>query len=242
MSTDDDIDALAGEYVLGTLDGVERASVAARRQREPALDRAIREWEVRLAPLVQATPEVIPPPDMLRRIEQAIDGKASVGGDGGGSVVELAALRRSVATWRRVAAAASSIAAALMLVIGLRETVWREPPQTYVGVFQRDDVLPSFYLTIDLAKRELTIRPVDAKPLPGRVYQLWIASDQLGPAPRSLGLVDEALAPTTKLLINYEPQLLQRATFGVSIEPTGGSPTGRPSAGALHTKLLPVAY
>lgn len=239
MSTDDDIEALAGEYVLGTLDRAERASVAARRQREPALDRAIREWEARLAPLDAMTPEKTPPADVLRRIEQAIDRKAD---PAGGNVVELAALRRSVAAWRRMAVAASSIAAALVLAIGLRETVWREPPQTYVGVFQRDDVLPSFYLTIDLAKRELTIRPVDAKPLAGRVYQLWIASDQLGPAPRSLGLVDEALAPTKKLLVNYEPQLLQRATFGVSIEPTGGSPTGRPSPGALHTKLLPVAH
>lgn len=239
MSTDDDIDALAGEYVLGTLDQAERASVAVRRHREPALDRAIREWEMRLAPLDATTPEVAPPAGLLQRIEQAIEGKF---GAGGGNVIELASLRRSVAAWRQAAVAASSIAAALLLVIGLRETVWREPPQTYVGVFQKDDVLPSFYLTIDLAKRELTIRPVDAKPLPGRVYQLWIASDQLGPVPRSLGLVDDNLAPTTKLLINYEPQLLQRATFGVSIEPTGGSPTGRPSPGALHTKLLPVVH
>lgn len=239
MSTDEGIDALAGEYVLGTLDQSERASVAARRQREPDLDLAIREWEARLAPLDATTPAVPPSPDLLRRIEQAIDSGV---GAGDGTVVELAQLRRTVATWRRLAVAASSIAAVLMVVIGLRETVLREPPQTYIGVFQKDDVLPSFYLTIDLARRELTIRPVDAKPLPGRVYQLWIASDQLGPAPRSLGLVDETLAPTTKLLLSYEPQLLQRATFGVSIEPAGGSPTGRPAPGALHTKLLPVAY
>jgi anti-sigma-K factor RskA len=35
--------------------------------------------------------------------------------------------------------------------------------------------------------------------------------------------------------------LLQRATFGVSLERAGGSTTGRPSPGALHAKLLPVA-
>ena len=38
-----------------------------------------------------------------------------------------------------------------------------------------------------------------------------------------------------------EQGLLQRATFGVSLEPSGGSPTGRPTSPALHAKLLPVA-
>ncbi len=42
MTGDEDLDGLAGEYVLGTLDADERAAVAARRLREPALDMAIR--------------------------------------------------------------------------------------------------------------------------------------------------------------------------------------------------------
>ena len=113
-------------------------------------------------------------------------------------------------------------------------------PQSYVAVFQKDDVLPSFYLTIDLKSRELTIRPVNAERHPGKTYQLWIASDQLGPAPQSLGLVDTDLAPTRKTLASFDPQLLQKATFGVSLEPAGGSPTGRPTSPALHAKLLPA--
>ena len=40
-----------GSPVLGTLDPVERASVAARRQREAGLDAAIVAWEHRLAAL-----------------------------------------------------------------------------------------------------------------------------------------------------------------------------------------------
>ena len=89
--------------------------------------------------------------------------------------------------------------------------------------------------------RELTIRPVGAERQPGKTYQMWIASDQLGPAPQSLGLVDETLAPTRKSLAGFDANLLQKATFGVSLEPTGGSPTGRPTSPALHAKLLPVS-
>jgi anti-sigma-K factor RskA len=237
MTTPDDIDALAGEYVLGTLDAAERVTVAARRQREPALDTAIGAWEARLAPLNDLATPITPPPGLFQSIEKRIEaGPAKIPS----AHLELAALRTRVAHWKRMTVAASAIAATLALVIGLRETVLRPQLPTYMAVFAKDDVLPSFYLTMDLEKREMTIRPIDAQRQVGKTYQLWIASDQLGPAPQSLGLMDDDLAPTRKQL-NYDPALLRRATFGVSIEPAGGSPTGRPTSPALHAKLLPVS-
>ena len=51
MTELDDINGMAAEYVLGTLNAAERAQVAARRMREPALEAAIVEWETLLAPL-----------------------------------------------------------------------------------------------------------------------------------------------------------------------------------------------
>lgn len=235
MTARDDIEDLAGEYVLGTLDAGERASVSARRQREPELDAAIRDWERRLAPLHAATMSIAPPPDLFRRIERRIGAGETT------DVTELVAVRRQLKRWRGIGVAASATAAALLVAIGVREFVWTAAPQTYVAVFAKDDVLPAFYMTFDLARRELTIRPVDAQRQQGKTYQLWIASDQLGPAPQSLGFMDDSLAPTTKVLSQYDQGLLQRATFGVSLEPAGGSPTGRPTSPALHAKLLPVA-
>lgn len=238
MTTFDDIDDLAGEYVLGTLDTAERAQVAARRLREAPLDAAIRDWELRLSPLNDSTKSASPPADLLQRIERRIDEikKSDL------TVVNIADLQRRVQRWRRVAVAASAIAASLMVVVGVREGLYRDQTQTYVAVFAKDDVLPAFYFTIDLKSRELTIRPVGAERQPGKTYQMWIASDQLGPSPQSLGLVDDTLAPTRKSLTNFDPNLLQKATFGVSLEPTGGSPTGKPTSPALHSKLLPVSH
>jgi anti-sigma-K factor RskA len=234
MTTRDDNDDLAGEFVLGTLNAAERAAIAARRLREPDLDTAIRDWERRLSPLDTATIPVTPPADLFRKIERRI------GASTADAVVELTAVRRQLQQWRRIGIAASALAAALLITVGVRETQWQPAPQTYVAVFARDDVLPAFYMTFDLARRELTVRPVDAQRQPGKTYQLWIASDQIGPAPQSLGLMDETLGPTTKVLSQYDQGLLQRATFGVSLEPAGGSPTGRPTSAALHAKLLPV--
>ena len=236
MTTDDDIDATAGEYVLGTLDPTERAVVAARRQREPALDAAIRDWEQRLAPLDAATREIAPPVGLWTRIERRLDAPV----DGRTLPSEIGQLKRQVQRWRRAAIAASAIAAALVVTVGVREQLYRAQPTNFVGVFQQGDIEPVFYLTIDLKTRELTLRPVRAERQPGKTYQLWIASDQIGPAPQSLGLVNADLAPTHKSLTGFDPALLRQATFGVSLEPEGGSPTGRPTSPALHAKLLPA--
>ena len=72
MSGPADIDALAAEYVLGTLDPAERLAVAARLQREPALRAAVETWERRLGPLADLSPLVAPPPALAAKIEQLI--------------------------------------------------------------------------------------------------------------------------------------------------------------------------
>jgi len=56
MTEEDDIDGLAAEYVLGSLDVDERKAVAARRNTDAKLNRAIEAWEKRLAPLAHRAP------------------------------------------------------------------------------------------------------------------------------------------------------------------------------------------
>ena len=68
MTDDEDIDGLAGEYVIGTLNASERASVAARRAREPDLNAAIIDWERRLAPLTETAVPVAPPTSLFAKI------------------------------------------------------------------------------------------------------------------------------------------------------------------------------
>ena len=237
MNGHDDIDMLAAEYVLGTLDGVEREAVTRRREHESALDAAIAAWERRLASFNGEVAPVNPPADLLTRIEARLANGASQLEAPAAQVIRL---KRLVSRWQRAAIAATALAACLALAIGARETVWRPAPQSFVAVFQKDDALPSFVLTIDLASRQLTVRPVAAEPQAGKTYQLWIASDRLGPGPRSLGLLDDVPTSTSKSLTGYDSSLIQKATFGVSVEPPGGSPTGRPTGPALHATLIPA--
>jgi anti-sigma-K factor RskA len=232
MSDQEDIDALAAEYVLGTLSPAERTAVSARRQRERDLDAAIEAWEVRLAPLAEAAPSVEPLPGLLAAIET----KIAHGADNS-TVIEL---QQRVTRWRRLAIAASAAAACLVVAFGLREFTRAPQPVSYVGVFQKDDQSPAFLLTVDLETRVLSIRVVAAERPTDKTYQLWIASEQTGGVPQSLGLIEDPMRVTRASLTSYDPAVVQRATFGVSLEPLGGSPTGRPTGPALHSKLIPA--
>ena len=81
---------------------------------------------------------------------------------------------------------------------------------------------------------------VAAERQPGKSYQLWIATEQSGGVPQSLGLIEDRSDITRTVLNAYDPAVVQKATFGVSLEPAGGSPTGRPTGPALHAKLIPA--
>jgi anti-sigma-K factor RskA len=234
MTELDDIDGLASEYVLGTLDAAERAMVAARRQREPALEAEILDWEKRLAGLNVDVLPVAPPDAVWQGIQQRLTA-AHAPLQPSANSAQVVTLERRVTMWRRTAMAASALAASLLLAIGVREFAFPPKEATFVGVFQKDDVSPAFMLSIDIVERRITIRQVAAPSEPGKTYQLWIASDRIGPAPQSLGLIEAREVTKT---LPFETALLRQATFGISLEDAGGSRTGRPAANALHTKLF----
>ena len=95
-------------------------------------------------------------------------------------------------------------------------------------MLQREATAPAFILTVDVANRSLTIRRVSAPREPGRTYQLWLISNKF-PEPRSLGLVgaDDFTQVSDPILL--DAATIGDATFAVSLEPDGGSPTGAPS-------------
>jgi anti-sigma-K factor RskA len=235
MTISPDDDFAAAEYALGTLDASERATLAARRLREPELDEAIRAWEERLAPLAEAAPEVEPPRDLLPAIEARIRG-APPEAAANAAVVTL---RRSLARWRVAAIAASIIAAMLAIGFFVREATRQAVPREYVAILQKDAASPAFEVTVNLDKQELTVRPVAARAPPGKSYELWIIDAKLG-APRSLGVVGET--PRAANLSAYDPAVVADATYAVTVEPPGGSPDGKPSGPPVFVgKLIPVA-
>jgi anti-sigma-K factor RskA len=231
ISSDDDF--AAAEYALGTLDASERATLAARRLREAELDEAIQGWEARLAPLAEAAPEIEPPRDLFPAIEARIRG-ASPDAPANATVV---ALERGIRRWRAAAIAASLVAALLAVGFVARETSRTSPPHEYVAILQKDAGSPAFEVTVNLDKQELSVRPVAAQAPPGKSYELWLIDAKLGA--RSLGVVGDTSRATN--LSAYDPSVVAGATYAVTVEPPGGSPTGQPSGAPVFVgKLVPV--
>ncbi len=233
------IDDLAAEYVLGTLSTEERVAVSARLQRELPLQAAVAYWEKRLAPLDELAPPIVVPIGLKSRIDHKIAAVAS-GAIAGGSVVTLDVhdLQRRLRHWRTSALAATAIAASLAVILGAREMVRPPLEQNFVAVFQKDDASPSFVMSVDLASRTLSVRRVAADVPSGKTFQLWIASDKLGVGPQSLGLVEDRVTEVKKAISGIDPSIVQNALFGVSLEPAGGSPTGKPTGPVFHAKLI----
>jgi anti-sigma-K factor RskA len=234
MSELDDIDGLAAEYVLGTLTREERQVVADRRVTDKALDRAIEAWERRLAPLLENISPVAPSPNLYNKIRAQIGSPQQV--------VSLKAreqlLARRAARWRNAFVGATAVAACLVGVLGYRETVGRDEARQYVAVLDSGDDLPAFLLTVDTRTKMCVITAVNPPTQSAKTYQVWMVSDKM-PKPKSLGMVNKpGEMQMMPMQSRSEMDLLMNASFAVSVEPMGGSPTGAPSGPVMFTGKL----
>jgi anti-sigma-K factor RskA len=176
------------------------------------------------------------------------------------SGADVIVLARRVRRWRGIAALAGTVAAALAALVVAREyrpdllpapirpkpliQVVEKPvevpsprPAQYVAVLQKDPSSPAFLLTFDLDRHSLAVRRVGADKQTGKSYELWLISDKFS-GPQSLGLIgsDEfTVRPESAVL---DPVTLSAATYAVSLEPEGGSPSGAPTGPVLFTGRL----
>ena len=111
------------------------------------------------------------------------------------------------------------------------------PSAQYVAVLQKDGGSPAFILTVDGATRNFTVRKVGAQPEPGRSYELWMVSDKLQ-RPRSLGVIGGNDFTARPVLAAYDPEVVNQATYAVTVEPEGGSPTGVATGPIVFTGKL----
>jgi anti-sigma-K factor RskA len=183
MTEEENIDGLAAEYVLGSLDAAERADVEARRTFEGSLRAAIEAWERRLAPLLETAPEVGPPADLLDRIlvriadEQAPARRAA----------PVLALRNAAQRRMRLALSAGALAACLALAIAawfLYAHPSKPKGEVHVAAMDCGGLYKNFWGKLD---REKYAR-IPAEQLAGvsrmalRAYDACQAGDQLDAA------------------------------------------------------------
>jgi len=200
------------------------------------------------SPLV--LPEAPPPPanDIITPAVAPVDTS---------NVIQLSSRARR---WRNVAALTTAIAASLVAIVatqlyapdrlpdGLRPkvrtqvvevktTVAPPPSGQFVALLQKDSTSPAFILTVDGTTKNFTVRRVGATPEPGKSFELWLVSDKLQ-RPRSLGVIGGNDFTTRPALNAYDADTVNKATFAVTLEPEGGSPTGVATGPIVYTGKL----
>ncbi len=111
------------------------------------------------------------------------------------------------------------------------------PGAQFVALLQQDASLPAFILTVDTTTKNFTVRKVGAVPEPGKSYELWLVSDKLQ-KPRSLGVIGSSDFTVRPALAAYDNDTINKATYAVTIEPEGGSPTGDATGPIVYTGKL----
>lgn len=170
---------------------------------------------------------------------------------------QVVVLDQRAKRWRNIATFAGGLAAALALFMitesvrpdllpnqlrrGASQVATAPPAASqFVAVLQRDAASPAFIMTVDTQTKSFTVRRVGAEREPDRSYELWLVSDRF-PAPRSLGVIGDTEF-TRAALSSYDQDTINAATFAVSVEPVGGSPTGAPTGPVVFSgKLVEVA-
>jgi len=220
----DDIDALAGEYVLGILDAGEYRAAEARLASDPDFRAAVAAWETRLQPLADGAVPVEPPDGLLERVLDRIDGERR------SPAANVVALHRAVRRWRVTSAIAGAAAAALAGVVFLDLAAPPAQQSEFVAVLTAEGAAPKFVATVNVAEGTLSIRRVGEAPPPDKSYELWAIEP--GRDPRSLGVVDQVSLSRT---LGQSPDDL---TLAISLEPAGGSPTGAPTGPVVFSGSL----
>jgi len=228
-------DALAAEYVLGTLRGPARVRFERLILTDPLLAEAVRRWEEQLIPLAQELPPVAPP----ARVWQAILKRTGGGAGSARTAKPRASMWASLGLWRGLAL--GGLAAAFVLAITLFTPAPERPEGTLVAVLAAQDAKPALIASADRTGRILTVKVLAPVALASdRALELWALPE--GGSPRSLGLISAAGVARVALARPADEVLRNVPALAVSLEPRGGSPTGLPTGPVLFSGPVQQLY
>ena len=223
---DDDHDGRAAEYVLGTLTGDDRRAFEAELARNPALRRAVAEWAARLQPMADSVTPVAPPKTLRAELLARI-APAAPAGERPFSIV------RWLAWTFGLSALAGAVAVALVFIL-----TPRAPELGGFALLHRTDSAARDVVAfqIDKQHQDMVVLANAAAPQPGHDYELWVLPPNKPPL--SLGVIkvgERAQRPLPAAAVGY---MTDFANLAITVEPTGGSPSGAPTGPIVFTGMV----
>ena len=217
------LDLLAGEYVLGVLPLAQLAAFEQELLHNRALVAAVGFWRDRLLEMAPPPQPVEPAASLWKRIESSLADSTRARNRTPGR-----GLWNSLSFWRF--SGAIGVAASALLVLKLATVVPQEvsAPQ-FLAVLQAPATGTNWLVEID--DRVVRLRPLSPTTVAaGKSVQFW--TKPVGAAgPTSLGLV--RTDRPTEIALSRLPGMSPNQLFEVTLEPQGGSPLPRPSGPIL---------
>ncbi|HEY4144558.1 anti-sigma factor [Pinirhizobacter sp.] len=214
-----------GEYVLGLLDADARAGVAREIEANGEAAAAVALWQRHLMPLASDIRAVTPPAHVWARIQRTLllgrpEPKREPKGWWDNAVV-----------WRWLGMGATAVAFALAVIVVrplTHRAVVSQPSGLMVSTIAVGNGAAGWTATMDLDRKQILVVPASPEPLAsGRDTELWLIP--AGGKPIAVGVFKHDQPTALKLSDALLSRLGPTATLAVSVEPTGGSPTGQPT-------------
>jgi anti-sigma-K factor RskA len=239
-----ELEALAMDHALGGGSRAERKAAELRLLSDPEFRAAVERWQVMLAPLDDVTPGIAPPPSVWAGIAGEIEPPPRRAAP---QPAVSGGWWNSVGLWRGLAVAGPVLAAVAVAVLVQPDAVAPGVPATVAGgpalvaTLADADGRPLIAAAFDPASGQVRFAPVAAsdEATGGKVPELWVIEGKN--PPRSLGVIDIAAGRSQAIPRDRLAGLKPGAILAISIEPTGGSPTGAPTGPVIATGKLSAA-
>ncbi|CAD5299042.1 Anti-sigma-K factor RskA [Bosea sp. 62] len=225
-------DALAGEYVLGLLDGAEFAAAERRLDTDRDFAASVERWRLHFFALDATVTPLAPSVDLWPRIEAGLAEllKPAASFPAATSRATMAGPSRFAEWWNslfvwRGAAFAGALATVVLAVglFGALDRAKRQPLMVAVLLTEGNAAAAVVHTFADGRVEMLPLQSIDVPA--GKALEIWTLWDR-AVGPRSVGLIDRARS--TPLRLDNLP-LGNGQLFEITLEPASGSPTGRPT-------------
>lgn len=214
-------DALAAQYVVGTLSARVRRRLQSLMRYDPQLRLRVEAWEERLDPFADALPDHAPPPRLWDAIAERIrPARARAAGDPA----------RVVRFWRSVAFVMSVLLVAGMIHLGVERADPRPDMMAVLNDAKSEAALVVSWPLQQAERKVVRVRIMTPAALPPDVsWELWLIPSDRMDRPLSAGLMRMTPDQTLEISGPAAGALSKAWGFAVSVEPRGGSPTGAPT-------------
>jgi anti-sigma-K factor RskA len=221
------IDRLAAEYVLLTLRGAARRRFERLLLEAPAARDAVWRWEATFAGIAARDDVSVPHPRVWRRIEKQMHAET-----------EKIPWWNSLPLLRVWSFGATAAALALAVALVFQAPAPEQLPAERVAIVNDASASPLWVIGVNLSSGEITARAVNVQAQAlDKVYELWVLPADGNP--KSLGLLPVAGNSSRSTIPAGLRALLTNAKgLAISIEPSGGSPTGLPTGPVVYQAAM----